>query len=139
MLRNIDVLAAIEKESELFLVSADEVDAMLDVEDTNLTELISDEDEEVLFMLEKAENIEKLLKQLTEDLRTTIDYEDFDCESYSWCLAKVRHNTIEIENYFEPIWAAIQALNAVAKMILSGNKILMQYACTKENTQKSVS
>lgn len=128
MLRNIDVILKLEKECEHFLVSADEVSMMLDIEDTNLTELISEEDDEVLFMLEKAENIEKLLNQLTENLRTAIDYGEFDCESYSWCLAKVRHVTEEIENYFDIIHEEIVDLRTMARIIISDYNIMTQYA-----------
>lgn len=127
MLRNIDVLEKIYEKANDFLVLADEISVELEIEETNLTELIADEDKDVMAMLEAAESIEMLLAQLTEDLRNSLDYEEFDCDSYSWCLSKVRHFTVEIENYFEPIWDALQSLKNAVQMILSGNRILMQY------------
>ena len=88
MLRNIDVLEKIYEKANDFLVLADEISVELEIEETNLTELIADEDKDVMAMLEAAESIEMLLAQLTEDLRNSLDYEEFDCDSYSWCLSR---------------------------------------------------
>ena len=68
MIRNIDVLKKIKDKANKFLIISDGVDVTLDIEDANLTELVSEEDEEVLEMLESAESIEILIMQLTEDL-----------------------------------------------------------------------
>ena len=82
MIRNIDVLKKIKEKANKFLVISDGVDVTLDIEDANLTELVSEEDEEVLEMLESAESIEILIMQLTEDLRDALDYDGFDCEIF---------------------------------------------------------
>lgn len=73
MIRNIDVLKKIKDKANKFLIISDGVDVTLDIEDANLTELVSEEDEEVLEMLESAESIEILIMQLTEDLRDALD------------------------------------------------------------------
>ena len=75
MIRNNDVLKKIKETANKFLVISDGVDVTLDIEDANLTELVSEEDEEVLEMLESAESIEILIMQLTEDLRDALDYD----------------------------------------------------------------
>ena len=54
MIRNIDVLKKIKDKANKFLIISDGVDVTLDIEDANLTELVSEEDEEVLEMLESA-------------------------------------------------------------------------------------
>ena len=131
MIRNIDVLKKIKEKANKFLIISDGVDVTLDIEDANLTELVSEEDEEVLEMLESAESIEILIMQLTEDLRDALDYDGFDCESYSWCLSKIRHNTMEIENYYRSICSAIRSIYENIQKMLYGNKILMQYACVE--------
>lgn len=126
MERNIDILKLISNEISEYLYADDELNVALEIEEFDIDELY-DEDDSLLNAIEiHLFNIEELLDRLTEDFRDILDYEGFDCESFKWCIGKVRYNDFEIVNYIETFEDMMMALEPVIKENIRWHKMLSQ-------------
>lgn len=128
MKRNIDILRELQQEITVFKLSEEEMLLIMELEDTDLEGLLKSDSEEVDAVAAIIKRIGTLLDNLTEDLKDTLDYEDFDCESYRWCLAKIRHNSFELINYMESFSGAIASLDMITAGYLRAYKLLTQNA-----------
>ena len=128
MKRNIDILRELQQEITAFKLSEEEMLLIMELENTDLEELMKSDSEEVDAVTAIIKRIGTLLDNLTEDLRDTLDYEDFDCESYGWCLAKIRHNSFELINYMESFSEAIASLDRIVEEYLREYKMFTQTA-----------
>lgn len=126
MRRNIDVLRDMEAEILKFQLIDDKLSTYIDVEETDLIEMHEEENPLLVQVLEPVKKIGNLLDELTEDFREMLDYDEFDCESYRWCLAKVEHDNFEIVNYLASFYNALLALENIVKEILRTYKLLTQ-------------
>ena len=80
MKRNIDILKELQREITAFKLSEEEMLLIMELENTDLEELMKSDNEEADAVTAIIKRIGILLDNLTEDLRDTLDYEDFDCE-----------------------------------------------------------
>lgn len=128
MKRNIDILRELQREITAFKLSEEEMLLIMELEDTDLEELMKSDSEEADTVTAIIKRIGILLDNLTEDLRDTLDYEDFDCESYRWCLVKILHNPFELINYMESFSEAIASLDRIVEEYLREYKMFTQTA-----------
>lgn len=128
MKRNIDILKELQQEITAFKLTEEEILLIAELEDSEIEGLIESESTEVDAVVKTVNKIGELLDRLTEDLRDTLDYEDFDCGSYRWCVAKIRHNPYELVNYMESFSEAISSLDMITTEYLKEYKLLTQTA-----------
>ena len=128
MKRNIHILKELQREITAFQLAEEEILLTTELEDIDIEDLIESGNEEVEAVTAIIKRIGILLDNLTEDLRDTLDYEDFDCESYQWCLAKIQYNPLELVNYMESFSEAIASLGRVVEEYLREYKMLTQPA-----------
>ena len=128
MKRNIDILRELQQEITAFQLAEEELLLMLELEDAEMEGLIEAGDTEVDTVRKTVKKIGELLDSLTEDVRDALDYEDFDCESYQWCIAKIQYTPLELANYMESFSEAIASLDRVAGEYLREYKMLTQTA-----------
>lgn len=128
MKRNIDILRELQREITAFKLSEEEILLATELEDTDIEDLIESGNEAAAAVTAAVTRIGTLLDSLTEDLRDTLDYEDFDCESYRWCLAKVQHSPFELTNYMESFSEAVASLDRIVEEYLREYKMFTQTA-----------
>lgn len=128
MKRNIDILKELQQEITAFKLVEEEILLTMELEDVTIESLAETDREDIAAVIRTVTRIGALLNSLTEDLRDTLDYEDFDCESYGWCLAKVQHNPFELTNYMESFSEAIASLDMITAEYLREYKMFTQTA-----------
>lgn len=128
MKRNIDILKELQREITAFKLSEEEILLTTELEDTDIEDLIESGSEAVAAVTTAVTRTGALLDSLTVDLRDALDYEDFDCESYRWCLAKIQHNPLELANYMESFSEAIASLDRIVEEYLREYTMFTQTA-----------
>lgn len=130
--RNIDVLEVLVILIKHIKSLEDDIDIDMDVEEIEISDLIERDDNNLNEFVRIAEKINSTINELTEDLRSALDYEQFDCESLEWCLNKIKHNRQELENYYVPVCVAVTYLDMAIRNNISEYKILTQFAYERE-------
>lgn len=130
--RNIDVLEVLVILIKHIKSLEDDIDIDMDIEEIEISDLIERDDNNLNEFVRIAEKINSTINELTEDLRSALDYEQFDCESLEWCLNKIKHNRQELENYYVPVCVAVTYLDMAIRNNISEYKILTQFAYEKE-------
>ena len=130
--RNIDVLEVLVILIKHIKSLEDDIDIDMDVEEIEISDLIERDDTNLNEFVRIAEKINSTINELTEDLRSALDYEQFDCESLEWCLNKIKHNRQELENYYVPVCVAVTYLDMAIRNNISEYKILTQFAYERE-------
>lgn len=128
MKRNIDILRELQQEITAFKLFEEEILLTTELEDTDIEDLIESGSEAAAAVTAAVRRIGALLDSLTEDVRDALDYEDFDCESYRWCLAKIQNNPFELTNYMESFSEAVASLDRIVGEYLREYKMFMQTA-----------
>ena len=130
--RNIDVLEVLVILIKHIKSLEDDIDMDMDIEEIEISDLIERDDNNLKEFVRIAEKINSTINELTEDLRSALDYEQFDCESLEWCLNKIKHNRQELENYYVPVCVAVTYLDMAIRNNISEYKILTQFAYERE-------
>lgn len=130
--RNIDILEVLVILIKHIKSLEDDIDIDMDVEEIEISDLIERDDNNLNEFVRIAEKINSTINELTEDLRSALDYEQFDCESLEWCLNKIKHNRQELENYYVPVCVAVTYLDMAIRNNISEYKILTQFAYERE-------
>ena len=138
MKRNIDILRELQQEITAFKLFEEEILLTTELEDTDIEDLIESGSEAAAAVTAAVRRIGALLDSLTEDVRDALDYEDLDCESYRWCLAKIQNNPFELTNYMESFSEAVASLDRIVGEYLREYKMFMQTAYNESSCQPPI-
>lgn len=125
-MKNVQILVTLKAQVETADFMMDDLATCIDVEDVDLDELISEEDEDVLALLEQFKKIDCTLNMLTEDLRSSLYNEGFDCESYSTWVSELCYDLMRLTGLIETFEEAHKVLELYISETIRGYRILTQ-------------
>lgn len=125
-MKNIQILVTLKAQVETADFMMEDLATCIDVEDVDLDELISEEDEDVLALLEQFKKIDCTLNMLTEDLRSSLCNEGFDCESYSTWVSELCYDLMRLTGLIETFEEAHKILELYISETIRGYRILTQ-------------
>ena len=125
-MKNIQILVTLKAQVETADFMMDDLATCIDVEDVDLDELISEKDEDVLALLEQFKKIDCTLNVLTEDLRSSLCNEGFDCESYSTWVSELCYDLMRLTGLIETFEEAHKILELYISETIRGYRILTQ-------------
>ena len=125
-MKNIQILVTLKAQGETADFMMDDLATCIDVEDVDLDELISEKDEDVLALLEQFKKIDCTLNMLTEDLRSSLCNEGFDCESYSTWVSELCYDLMRLTGLIETFEEAHKILELYISETIRGYRILTQ-------------
>ena len=125
-MKNIQILVTLKAQVETAYFMMDDLATCIDVEDVDLDELISEKDEDVLALLEQFKKIDCTLNVLTEDLRSSLCNEGFDCESYSTWVSELCYDLMRLTGLIETFEEAHKVLELYISETIRGYRILTQ-------------
>ena len=125
-MKNIQILVTLKAQVETADFMMEDLATCIDVEDVELDELISEKDEDVLAILEQFKKIDCTLNMLTEDLRSSLCNEGFDCESYSTWVSELCYDLMRLTGLIETFEEAHKVLELYISETIRGYRILTQ-------------
>ena len=125
-MKNIQILVTLKAQVETADFMVEDLATCIDVEDVDLDELISEKDEDVLALLEQFKKIDCTLNMLTEDLRSSLCNEGFDCESYSTWVSELCYDLMRLTGLIETFEEAHKVLELYISETIRGYRILTQ-------------
>ena len=125
-MKNIQILVTLKAQVETADFMMEDLATFIDVEDVDLDELISEKDEDVLALLEQFKKIDCTLNMLTEDLRSSLCNEGFDCESYSTWVSELCYDLMRLTGLIETFEEAHKILELYISETIRGYRILTQ-------------
>lgn len=125
-MKNIQILVTLKAQVETADFMMEDLATCIDVEDVELDELISEKDEDVLAILEQFKKIDCTLNMLTEDLRSSLCNEGFDCESYSTWVSELCYDLMRLTGLIETFEEAHKILELYIIETIRGYRILTQ-------------
>ena len=125
-MKNIQILVTLKAQVETADFMMEDLATCIDVEDVELDELISEKDEDVLALLEQFKKIDCTLNMLTEDLRSSLCNEGFDCESYSTWVSELCYDLMRLTGLIETFEEAHKILELYISETIRGYRILTQ-------------
>ena len=125
-MKNIQILVTLKAQVETADFMMEDLATCIDVEDVELDELISEKDEDVLALLEQFKKIDCTLNMLTEDLRSSLCNEGFDCESYSTWVSELCYDLMRLTELIETFEEAHKVLELYISETIRGYRILTQ-------------
>lgn len=125
-MKNIQILVTLKAQVETADFMMEDLATFIDVEDVELDELISEKDEDVLAILEQFKKIDYTLNMLTEDLRSSLCNEGFDCESYSTWVSELCYDLMRLTGLIETFEEAHKVLELYISETIRGYRILTQ-------------
>lgn len=125
-MKNIQILVTLKTQVETADFMMEDLATCIDVEDVDLDELISEKDEDVLALLEQFNKIDCTLNMLTEDLRSSLCNEGFDCESYSTWVSELCYDLMRLTGLIETFEKAHKVLELYISETIRGYRILTQ-------------
>lgn len=125
-MKNIQILVTLKAQVETADFMMEDLATCIDVEDVELDELISEKDEDVLALLEQFKKIDCTLNMLTEDLRSSLCNEGFDCESYSTWVSELCYDLMRLTGLIETFEEAHKVLELYISETIRGYRILTQ-------------
>lgn len=125
-MKNIQILVTLKAQVETADFMMEDLATCIDVEDVDLDELISEKDEDVLAILEQFKKIDCTLNMLTEDLRSSLCNEGFDCESYSTWVSELCYDLMRLTGLIETFEEAHKVLELYISETIRGYRILTQ-------------
>ena len=125
-MKNIQILVTLKAQVETADFMMEDLATFIDVEDVELDELISEKDEDVLAILEQFKKIDCTLNVLTEDLRSSLCNEGFDCESYSTWVSELCYDLMRLTGLIETFEEAHKILELYISETIRGYRILTQ-------------
>lgn len=125
-MKNIQILVTLKAQVETADFMMEDLATCIDVDDVELDELISEKDEDVLAILEQFKKIDCTLNMLTEDLRSSLCNEGFDCESYSTWVSELCYDLMRLTGLIETFEEAHKVLELYISETIRGYRILTQ-------------
>ena len=125
-MKNIQILVTLKAQVETADFMMEDLATCIDVEDVDLDELISEKDEDVLALFEQFKKIDCTLNMLTEDLRSSLCNEGFDCESYSTWVSELCYDLMRLTGLIETFEEAHKVLELYISETIRGYRILTQ-------------
>ena len=125
-MKNIQILVTLKAQVETADFMMEDLATCIDVEDVELDELIPEKDEDVLALLEQFKKIDCTLNMLTEDLRSSLCNEGFDCESYSTWVSELCYDLMRLTGLIETFEEAHKVLELYISETIRGYRILTQ-------------
>lgn len=125
-MKNIQILVTLKAQVETADFMMEDLATCIDVEDVDLDELISEKDEDVLALLEQFKKIDCTLNMLTEDLRSSLCNDGFDCESYSTWVSELCYDLMRLTGLIETFEEAHKVLELYISETIRGYRILTQ-------------
>lgn len=127
MKRNIEILFEIQSKIHKFNFLTDEIGVILDVDETEISEMIGESNEEIYNLLVVIKDIDLMLDSLTEDIKEMMRSQGFDCDDFKVWNEKIRHNKYNLEGLLETFENALQLLEFFVLETVRGYKILNQF------------
>ena len=87
-MKNIQILVLINEKIQKADFMMEDIATRLELEQVELDELISNDDDDIYELFEQIDEINVGLNMLSEDMRGSICNEGFDCEDYARCVMK---------------------------------------------------
>lgn len=125
-MKNIQILVTLKAQVETADFMMEDLATCIDVEDVELDELISEKDEDVLALFEQFKKVDCTLNMLTEDLRSSLCNEGFDCESYSTWVSELCYDLMRLTGLIETFEEAHKILELYISETIRGYRILTQ-------------
>ena len=125
-MKNIQILVTLKAQVETADFMMEDLATCIDVEDVELDELISEKDEDVLALFEQFKKVDCTLNMLTEDLRSSLCNEGFDCESYSTWVSELCYDLMRLTELIETFEEAHKVLELYISETIRGYRILTQ-------------
>ena len=125
-MKNIQIIVTLKAQVETADFMMEDLATCIDVEDVELDELISEKDEDVLALFEQFKKIDCTLNMLTEDLRSSLCNEGFDCESYSTWVSELCYDLMRLTGLIETFEEAHKVLELYISETIRGYRILTQ-------------
>lgn len=132
MKRNIDILVEIQKRIYKFKFASDDISVAIDVNDTELFDLIKDGDKRVITIMDTIADIAKNLGLLTEDIKASMLNEGFDVDDYNEWTSSLAYNKYNLEGMLETFENALEVLEVYILETIRGYRILTQFAYDKD-------
>jgi len=127
MRRNIEILFEIKSKIHQFNFLTDEISQFLDIEDTEISDMIEESQEEIYDLLVVIKDIDLMLDSLTEDIKEMMRSQGFDSDDFKVWNEKIRHNKYSLEGLLETFENSLQILELFVLETVRGYKILNQY------------
>ena len=125
-MKNIQILVTLKAQVETADFMMEDLATCIDVEDVELDELISEKDEDILALFEQFKKVDCTLNMLTEDLRSSLCNEGFDCESYSTWVSELCYDLMRLTGLIETFEEAHKVLELYISETIRGYRILTQ-------------
>lgn len=125
-MKNIQILVTLKAQVKTADFMMEDLATCIDVEDVELDELISEKDEDVLALFEQFKKVDCTLNMLTEDLRSSLCNEGFDCESYSTWVSELCYDLMRLTGLIETFEEAHKTLELYISETIRGYRIMTQ-------------
>ena len=125
-MKNIQILVTLKAQVETADFMMEDLATRMELENIELDELISKEDEDIYGLLEQIDNINTSICMLTEDLRGSLCNEGFDCESYSTWVCELCYDLMRLTGLIETFEEAHKILELYISETIRGYRILTQ-------------
>lgn len=132
MKRNIDILVEIQRRIYKFKFTSDDISVAIDVNDTELFDLIKDGDKRVIDIMNTIADIAQNLGLLTEDIKASMLNEGFDVDDYNEWTSSLAYNKYNFEGMLETFENALEVLEVYILETIRGYRILTQFAYDKD-------
>ncbi len=126
MKRNIDILVEIQKKIYTFKFVSDDISVAIDVNDTELFDLIKDGDKRVITIMDTIADIAQNLGLLTEDIKASMLNEGFDVDDYNEWTSSLAYNKYNLEGMLETFENALEVLEVYILETMRGYRMLRQ-------------
>lgn len=128
MIRNIDLIFAIQEKVQNFNILTDELSVIIDTDEVDMFDLIENGDSIIIDILNTINDVGKMLDLLTEDIRSSMLEAGFDCDDFKMWNAKLWHCPFNLEGLFETFEGAFEVLEFYVLETIRGYKVLTQLA-----------
>ena len=126
MKRNIDILVEIQRRIYKFKFTSDDISVAIDVNDTELFDLIKDGDKRVIDIMNTIADIAQNLGLLTEDIKSSMLNEGFDVDDYNEWTSSLAYNKYTLEGMLETFENALEILEVYILETMRGYRMLRQ-------------
>lgn len=111
MIRNIDLILAIQEKVQNFNILTDELSVIIDTDEVDMFDLIENGDSIIIDILNTINDVGKMLDLLTEDIRLSMLEAGFDCDDFKMWNAKLWHCPFNLEGLFETFEEHLKSWN----------------------------
>ena len=128
MIRNIDILYTMQDRVRKFKFYVEELSIVTDVEETEISTLVKNDDDLMIGLLNSINDVDKFLDSLTEDIKDTMLSAGFDSDDFKVWNAALILNPLNIEGLLETFEGAMDTLELYLIETIKGYRILTQLA-----------